>query len=183
MSDGYVYFIRKGDQDIFKIGMTRNEPEVRLSQIQTSTSDKLNLYGAIHSKYPRKLELELHKKYDKYRLSGEWFNLSEKDVKTLLNNCPETVALDWIEIKGGHGKIFYYQISTNELYIDFETLKRVTGQVYILSILVLNDCVIQFPSGAKAVKYNQFMEDFPKWQEELQFHRNRLLLCARKFNT
>ena len=90
---GHVYFIRKGNESIFKIGVTRNDPDIRLSELQVGTSDKLTLYGYIHTQYPYELEYKLHKKFGQYRLSGEWFNISEIDINIILQK-PEAI-LDW----------------------------------------------------------------------------------------
>ena len=73
----YVYFIQKGYGSI-KIGVAKN-PEARLKNLQTGNHGKLYLIA----KFPcasvaaaRNLESDLHKKFERFRLEGEWFRKS-----------------------------------------------------------------------------------------------------------
>jgi hypothetical protein len=70
---GYVYFIKSNDR--VKIGKSKDVHE-RMIQLKTSNPYKLELIGVIEG-YGEK-ENELHEKFKKYRLHGEWFSLSKE---------------------------------------------------------------------------------------------------------
>ena len=62
-----------------KIGATTNI-KTRLKSLRAASPSKLELLNTLKSKDIYKLELELHKKFQKKRLNGEWFNLNENDI-------------------------------------------------------------------------------------------------------
>lgn len=73
-TSGYVYFIRDGVGHI-KIGIAQNV-ENRLKALQTSNACDLEIYKIfkVDSRYDAKsLEKELHSKFKKFRVRGEWF--------------------------------------------------------------------------------------------------------------
>lgn len=70
----YVYLIQKGYGAI-KIGVSK-DPEKRCKELQIGNGSKLFLIA----KFPCKtrndaniLEKELHRKFEKFRMNGEWF--------------------------------------------------------------------------------------------------------------
>lgn len=72
---GYVYFIRDGLGHI-KIGVATNV-KTRIAQLQTANPMKLDYYYGMHVKTvddAYEIERELHSKFSKDRLMGEWFN-------------------------------------------------------------------------------------------------------------
>lgn len=81
MNEGYVYLVTDGHY--YKIGLTRNEPYKRLAQLQTGTAHRLSMvdYGLYEN--CADMEKYLHQKYSNKRVSGEWFNLSEDEVKAI----------------------------------------------------------------------------------------------------
>ena len=71
----YVYFVFNRDSKAIKIGIAKNVRR-RLASLQTSSAAKLELLGSIKAqgtKATRKLELELHQKFDRLQIRGEWF--------------------------------------------------------------------------------------------------------------
>lgn len=72
---GKVYFIQAEKDGSVKIGYTANI-ERRIKALQTSTPQKLELLAAIPASMA--IEKSLHKKYKKYRISGEWFRSSQE---------------------------------------------------------------------------------------------------------
>jgi len=69
----FVYFI--SNNTAIKIGIAKDVAR-RLSSLQTSSHEKLTLLKTISvntEREARKLEAELHKKFETFRLSGEWF--------------------------------------------------------------------------------------------------------------
>jgi hypothetical protein len=79
-----VYFIsenEKGDYDNLriKIGISGNVPK-RLKQLRTGSPYKLKLMGWIETDNDRKLEKELHDKYEEFNTHLEWFQLGVEDI-------------------------------------------------------------------------------------------------------
>lgn len=74
----YVYLIEAGD--IFKIGFSNN-PEKRLYGIQTSNPHICKILYKIADPIGS-LEKDLHTKFEKFRLNGEWFTKNELIVNT-----------------------------------------------------------------------------------------------------
>jgi hypothetical protein len=67
---GCVYYIKSGEYT--KIGYTFNLPE-RLKSLQTANPIKLIVEKTALYQFPHIAEAELHKKYKKYHVQGEWF--------------------------------------------------------------------------------------------------------------
>ena len=70
----YVYFIQKGYGSV-KIGVAKN-PEARLKILQTGNHGELHLIAKLPFKSRPEaytMEKELHKRFEKFKLTGEWF--------------------------------------------------------------------------------------------------------------
>lgn len=78
---GYLYVIR-GGENIYKIGITKNEPHSRLRELQTGNDRKLELVKAYYRQDYKQLERKLHRQFNYCRLNGEWFNI---DLQTIMN--------------------------------------------------------------------------------------------------
>lgn len=74
-----VYVITDGRY--FKIGYTEGTVEARIDTLQTGNANRLILVHQLAG--GRALEKDLHAMYAEKRLSGEWFNLSNKDLKDI----------------------------------------------------------------------------------------------------
>lgn len=83
----FVYIIREGDRNRFKIGWTTNPKSdfQRLKQMQTGNSDKLILidFFQVTSKNTEKV---IHKYFRDFHILGEWFELSDGQVEDLKNS-------------------------------------------------------------------------------------------------
>jgi hypothetical protein len=74
-ASSYVYVI-KDDHNNVKIGVTKNPP-ARLAQLRTGSSIKLDYaFLAPTSGDPYAIEQAAHAILDRYRLNGEWFDVS-----------------------------------------------------------------------------------------------------------
>lgn len=69
-----VYFVGNGNGQV-KIGHSK-EPLIRLAGLQTASPHKLELLAVVPG--TEKVEAELHRKFATFRLSGEWFQLSDQ---------------------------------------------------------------------------------------------------------
>lgn len=83
----YVYFIKNDTTGLIKIGMTTN-PHDRMSSISytlktaTGIEHHLRFIGLIYmtSSNMKDFESSLHRKYEKFRKYGEWFDIPEKEI-------------------------------------------------------------------------------------------------------
>ena len=78
-SEGYVYLFNIDKTNTYKIGIT-NDIEIRKKQIGLKMPYELIFLHSIKSDYTKEVEKELHKKFKKQRINGEWFELSLSDV-------------------------------------------------------------------------------------------------------
>jgi len=83
-SNGFVYIIKDTITNIYKIGKTI-DLEKRLKTLRCG-NPKITLIASLQHKYYSAIELELHKKYKRKRLSGEWFDLTEKEVLCIIES-------------------------------------------------------------------------------------------------
>ena len=80
-----VYIVTDGKY--FKIGYTDGAVEARIDALQTGNPNRLILVHQMDG--GRALEKELHGAYAAKRLSGEWFDLTNKDLKSIKETfCP-----------------------------------------------------------------------------------------------
>lgn len=68
-----VYFITARDVDLVKIGCAY-DPVARFNHLRTSSPIDLALEGAIAGGFEK--ERELHERYAKWRVRGEWFTIT-----------------------------------------------------------------------------------------------------------
>ncbi len=83
LEESFVYFIQEKDikNGPIKIGYSKN-PEERLKQLQNSNFRKLKLL--FKYKAGKEEESKLHKKFEEYRLYGEWFESNSEIMKFIL---------------------------------------------------------------------------------------------------
>ena len=81
----FIYFAEEVGSDTVKIGISVN-PESRLSTLQTSNPKTLRLIHAFEG--TGEDEAELHERFAKDRIRGEWFTLSEQ-IKEYLRSAQE----------------------------------------------------------------------------------------------
>jgi hypothetical protein len=90
----YVYFIRQiRDEPRVKIGFTKSLNS-RLIAINTSNSDELEIIGFIKTTDMKTLESEFHDQFHDFKIKGEWYELSEEQVVTILDYYRETGCFD-----------------------------------------------------------------------------------------
>ena len=88
---GYVYLIgEKENPDRYKIGSTRSSNiNKRLKQLQTGSSAKLYVKDFCETSHPFKLEKMLHNHFKSSNIIGEWFELSDDDIRGFKSVCEE----------------------------------------------------------------------------------------------
>ncbi len=80
--DVYVYIIENTYLHDTKIGIS-NRPEKRIKQLQTGSSRPLKIQYTVKfttRDEATKVEYQLHKKFSKHRLTGEWFDIDYRKV-------------------------------------------------------------------------------------------------------
>lgn len=82
-----IYFIQDCETENIKIGFT-NQSKKRLTQLQVSTSSKLNLLGEMEG--DRKYEKGLHEYFSPDLIRGEWYKYSNL-LKSFINNNAKLV--------------------------------------------------------------------------------------------
>jgi hypothetical protein len=86
---GYIYLIGEiGNENRYKIGSTRcKDINKRLKQLQTGNSEELYIKESFETTHPFKLETMLHNRFKSSNLIGEWFELSNDDVRAFKGVC------------------------------------------------------------------------------------------------
>ena len=90
---GYVYLLMStdsdGEKELFKIGITKNNPMQRIKSLSTGNPNRIQLINFYESKNYLKVEKWFHSKYilKKSAADNEWFILEDSDVKNFTNDC------------------------------------------------------------------------------------------------
>ena len=85
-----VYLLANLDKGHYKIGITSSTVEKRVKQLQTGSSEPIDIIAVFETDFHSKVEKTLHRKYDSKRLEGEWFMLEPEDVTSFLTECQKT---------------------------------------------------------------------------------------------
>lgn len=179
--EGYVYFIQVEGENKFKIGMTRGSPYRRMRNMQTGSPINLVMYAYIPTDRPKELERELHQELVNFRERGEWFGLTETQVKeTLARHKDARIKPTFIELVWSPGaRTFYYEIATGKVFVALETIEKIMGRFYFLAYTTSPITIID---GNPAIDYDVLIEDFPKYAAKLIEDKKRLLAEGAKFS-
>lgn len=79
---GSIYLLTDGD--IYKIGKSK-VPQLRFQQIKSGYGKPLSMVFHHEVKRFHIVETDLHKKFKKKNVRGEWFRLTDNDVKSIKN--------------------------------------------------------------------------------------------------
>ena len=85
MDKRYVYILKTSD-DVYKIGVAK-DVESRVRQLQTGSVEEITLVNKFLSEFPFKIESTLHRKYNRNRINGEWYYLTEENRNSFINDC------------------------------------------------------------------------------------------------
>jgi hypothetical protein len=87
---GFIYLLIQLDynnEETFKIGFTKNNPQKRISQLSTGNPNKIELLRFYESVNYIKIEKWLHRKYCKFNYFNEWFKLPTETVENFIEDC------------------------------------------------------------------------------------------------
>ena len=82
MKTPFVYFVRCGRTNYYKIGYTIDVMK-RLNVIQVNLPQQVILIAAFQSNQAKDLEIQLHCKYKKNRVRGEWFKFNKTEANKI----------------------------------------------------------------------------------------------------
>ena len=77
---GYVYLVRHGTRNEYKIGKTNN-PVRREGEIRLELPEKIKPIHRIKTDDPSGIESYWHSRFASKRKEGEWFSLTVEDVR------------------------------------------------------------------------------------------------------
>jgi hypothetical protein len=84
----FVYLLGDSGQDnTFKIGVTRDNIDKRIKQLQTGNGSDIYLVNYHETKYPFFIERLLHLQFNGKQKKNEWFDLSYDDVVNFKKTC------------------------------------------------------------------------------------------------
>lgn len=91
---GYVYLILEANihgEEVYKIGITKNDPQLRVKQLKTGNPNQVSLLHAYESNNYKKVEQWMHRKHaqSKTLAKNEWFNLTDEQVLSFIEDCKE----------------------------------------------------------------------------------------------
>ena len=88
---GYVYLLLQLDfegNESYKIGVTKRDVNIRVSELQTGNPNKISLHRKYESPNYLKVEKWLHKKYQtKTEAKNEWRTLTNEQVFSFHDDC------------------------------------------------------------------------------------------------
>lgn len=88
-SKGCVYLIADENNQVYKIGASRNCALKRMKQLQTGNANELKLIFKYCCNYPYRLETILHRKFSHKKVHNEWYSLSLDEVVNFEKTCQE----------------------------------------------------------------------------------------------
>jgi len=77
---GYVYLIKCGDFDLYKIGVSKSGPNKRIGSIQSDNPFEIHVMGVYYCNHYSLLEHEMHERYREHCVRGEWFRFNEQQL-------------------------------------------------------------------------------------------------------
>lgn len=84
----FVYLLGDAGQDnVFKIGVTRGPVEKRVKQLQTGNGEEIYLVSYYETDYPFFIERLLHTKLYPKQKRNEWFILNISDIVDFKEYC------------------------------------------------------------------------------------------------
>lgn len=88
---GIVYLLCElgSSPERYKIGITKDDPQKRIKQLQTGCSNEIILLRSFKSDFYKKIESALHREYSIYSSGGgtEWFSLPSVEVFKFEDKC------------------------------------------------------------------------------------------------
>lgn len=84
-----VYLLKSDYSGYYKIGVSKNTSK-RIKQLQTGSSENIQIVHVYKSDIPFKLETALHNRFSMYKINREWYNLPIEDHFDFIEICQKT---------------------------------------------------------------------------------------------
>lgn len=84
---GWVYLIKDTVSGLYKIGVTKRDPKIRLQKLQTGNPHKLQIIAMYKAIYPYRLENMIHNKYKNSNVLNEWYELNSDIEDKFVEIC------------------------------------------------------------------------------------------------
>lgn len=72
---------------LYKIGYTRRDISKRIKELKTGNGSEMYVIDSFKSKWGTKIESNLHKTFKSKKVNGEWFDLTDEEVKSFGEKC------------------------------------------------------------------------------------------------
>jgi predicted GIY-YIG superfamily endonuclease len=114
----HLYIFKAKNNPIYKIGVSNNVP-ARLETVKTMSPIPITLYDIFKElKDAMRVEKLIHKHFNEYRTHGEWFQLTNIQVKTLKDKIYEYDTSSTLKINK-RKLVTEYNVSFNTLINDY----------------------------------------------------------------
>ena len=90
IGNGYVYVVHCKGTTFYKIGITKKNNDDRLYDLQIGCPFELEMIYVIDSIHYKQMEKEIHHRFKDRWIRGEWFDLDEVSLDTVIQYLEET---------------------------------------------------------------------------------------------
>ncbi len=88
----HVYVLRSGNEDVFKIGRTRQDVDSRRRGLATGNPHPLTVFDVIETEHEALCETLLHRRFRSRRVSGEFFAVGPEELEAAIGETRELLA-------------------------------------------------------------------------------------------
>lgn len=86
----FVYLMcDSGQNNCFKIGVTRGSVEKRVKKLQTGNGEEIFLVDYFETEHPFFVERMMHQRYFAEKKLNEWFTLTSEEISRFKDDCLE----------------------------------------------------------------------------------------------
>ena len=85
----YLICAEINGEKLHKIGYTRRTPEKRIKEFKTGNASEFYIVDSYKSKWGTKIEASLHRIHKQKKIRGEWFLLTDEEVKGFNSQCEQ----------------------------------------------------------------------------------------------
>ena len=83
----YLICAEINGEKLHKIGYTRRTPEKRIKEFKTGNASEFYIVDSYESKWGTKIEASLHRIHKQKKIRGEWFLLTNEEIKGFKPQC------------------------------------------------------------------------------------------------
>jgi hypothetical protein len=138
LQKGCVYFFRHVGLSPIKIGYSENEsPYKRYEQFKTYAPFGAELIGFIRTIKAKQLETELHNKYSRDRVKGEWFEITREEAEKTISfysNLEDIEEMNNFQVFWA--KTFFKENNNEDIslkFLNIFSLQKENNEVVVLN--------------------------------------------------